>query len=92
VYYSLGDVDEVMSAEANVSAEKTIAANLADKTHLYLTLGNITGTNYKIGAAIKLRVKRIASTGTEPANDPFLAMVGLHYQIDAIGSSSQTSK
>lgn len=92
VYYSWGDTDEVMSAEGSLTAEVTITANLADKTHLYLDIGDVTGTNYKIGSLLKMRVKRIAGTGTEPAVDPFVEQVGIHYQIDTIGSREETVK
>jgi len=92
VYYSWGDMNEVMSAQASLTAELTIAANLADKTYLFLDMGDITGTNYKIGSLLKMRVMRIAGTGTEPANDPFVEQVGIHYQIDTIGSRQELIK
>jgi hypothetical protein len=92
IYYSWGDTDEVMSAQASLTAEATITANLADKTHLFLDMGDITGTNYKIGSILKLRVMRIAGTGTEPAVDPFVEMIGIHYQIDTVGSRQELVK
>jgi len=92
VYYSWGDMDEAMSAEGSVTEEATITAALADKTHLFLDLGDITGTNYKIGSLLKLRVKRVAGTGTEPANDPFVEMIGIHYQCNSVGSETELIK
>jgi hypothetical protein len=92
IYYSWGDMDEVMGAEASLTAEATIAANVADRTHLFLDMGDITGENYKIESLLKLRVKRIAGTGTEPAVDPFVEQVGIHYEIDALGSKTELVK
>lgn len=92
IYYSWGDMDEVMSAQGSLTAELTITANLADKTHLFLDMGDITGTNYKIGSLLKMRVIRIAGTGTEPAVDPFVEQAGIHYQIDTIGSRQELVK
>jgi hypothetical protein len=92
VYYSWGDNGEVMSAEGSKTAEVTIAAALADKTHLLLDLGSIAGVGYKINSILKLRIKRVAGTGTEPAADPFVEMVGVHYQADFIGSEGELVK
>ena len=92
VFYSWGDADEVMSAEANDSAEEDIPALEADRTHHILSITTVTGTNYKIGSLLKIRLKRIACTGTEPAEDPFVEMVGVHYQINTLGSRTQTVK
>lgn len=41
---------------------------------------------------VKMRIKRIAGTGTEPINDPFVGQVGIHYESDTIGSRSINSK
>ena len=92
VFYSWGDEGEVMPAEANANAEETIVASEADKTHHYLDIAAVTGTNYKIGSLLKVRLKRIAGTGTEPANDPFVEMVGVHYQVNTMGSRQKLVK
>jgi len=92
LYYSIGDMNEVMAAEDSLTAEYTIVGSTADKTHLFLDMGDITGTGYKIGSLIKFRLKRVAGTGTDPANDPFVEMVGIHYQVDAVGSKTELTK
>jgi hypothetical protein len=93
-YYSIGDAMEAMAAEANGSGESTIANGTADKSHILLNLKTITGTNYKIGAIINIRLKRIAKSagGNELTAEPFVMSVGVHYQIDTLGSRSVTSK
>lgn len=95
VYYTWANPDQgtnQFSGEDSLTAELDIPANQADKSAFYLSLGTITGTNFKIGAQLKFRIKRIAGTGTEPINNPFLGMVGVHYQIDTIGSRTITTK
>lgn len=95
IYYTYGLPDSFnnqFSAEASLTAELTIPANVVDKSVIYLTMGTITGTGLKIGTQIKFRIKRIASTGTEPTGNPFLGMVGVHYQQNTLGSRLITTK
>lgn len=99
VYYTIGDMTEVMAAEANMTAELTIPGGTTDRTHLYLDMGDIVGATYKIGALIQMRVKRLDNsdhpghaTFAEPTADPFVANVGIHYQINSPGSSAETTK
>jgi hypothetical protein len=80
------------SSESSLTAELTIPANQLDKSGYYLSMGTISGIPIKIGTQLKMRIKRIAGTGTEPINDPFLGMVGVHYQKDTIGSRSMSAK
>ena len=94
IYYSWGDMNEAMSAQASLTAELTIPANTPDKTHLFLDMGDIAGATYKIGSLLKMRVTRIAKSagGANPAADPFVEQVGIHYQIDTIGSRQELVK
>jgi hypothetical protein len=46
----------------------------------------------KIGAQLKMRLKRIASAGTAPTGNPFGLQVGCHYQADTIGSRTVSGK
>jgi len=76
-----------------LSSETSIAENEPDKTHKYTSVLSFTPTGGKIGACLCISLKRIASvTNTAPANNPFVIMVGVHYQIDTIGSLSISSK
>ena len=80
------------SAEATLQAELTIPANQADKSAYYISLGTISGTNIKIGTQFKARLKRVAGTGTEPINDPFVGQLGIHYEKDTEGSRTISTK
>jgi hypothetical protein len=53
-------------------------------------MGNITLTNYLIGAQIKCRVKRIAAIGgTEYADDVYITQVGCHLEKTRMGSRNE---
>ncbi len=95
VEYTIGDIDEVMSAAAlATSGDYTITGGTADRTHLRIELGTITGTDLLIMAALKMRFRRIALVGggDAPSNDPFVLMVGAHIQEDTVGSRTETAK
>lgn len=95
IYYTYGISDNGSNqfiTEASLTAELTIPANQLDKSTYYLSMGTIPGTGIKIGTQLKMRIKRIAGTGTEPVNNPFLGQVGVHFQKDTIGSRTMTSK
>lgn len=85
-------VDITFSSSTVVSAESVIYSTDSDRTHKYTSIGVIDGTNIKIGAIISLRIRRIASTGTAPSNNPFGLMLGLHYEKNTLGSKMRTSK
>lgn len=78
--------------ESSISAEITIAANTPDKSAMYLSLGAINGALLKVGTQLKMRLKRITATGTSPTNAPFVGQVGVHYQVDSLGSTTMASK
>lgn len=69
-----------------------IPANTPDKTMLILPLGNFTPSSAKIGAHVVPRLKRIASSGTAPTNNPWIPMLQMHVQKDTIGSRQMTAK
>ncbi|KKL10333.1 hypothetical protein LCGC14_2556920, partial [marine sediment metagenome] len=57
-----------------------------------IDIGDDTTSNFVQGAIIKGRIRRIASTGTEPTSDPFLTEVGIHIESDTIGTRTATVK
>ena len=75
-----------------VSAETVIPANTLDRSGCYTNVGVITGTGLKMGAQIKMRLRRIASAGTAPTGNPFALQVGIHYEGDTMGSRTTTGK
>lgn len=81
------------ASETTISAQFEIPADTPDKTHFIETIGTITGTGFTIGDDITLRFRRIADVGgTDPANDPFVSMIGIHIPEDTQGSRQVAMK
>jgi hypothetical protein len=92
LYIAYADANEVWT-ETSKTAEITIPTGTADLTHLFLDMGDLTFTNQLIGCQIKLRLKRIAATGgTEYPNHIFVTQVGIHHEIDTMGSRGVATK
>lgn len=92
--YTIGDMGEVMSAAAVVTSGDFLIPGLtADRTHFYVPIGTIAGATYLIGAALKMRFRRIATIGgVAPTNDPFVLMAGAHVEEDTVGSRQELAK
>ncbi len=89
----LGDpAPTAFAAAATASAETQIPANTPDKTHIRTSVITFTPVGGKINANILLSLKRIASAGTAPTNDPWVLMVGIHYERDTVGSRTTSTK
>lgn len=81
------------AASTVLSTEVKIPANTATKTHIYTDIGtNISGTNIRFGSIIAYRFRRIASSGTAPAADPFALSIGFHIEQDTMGSRTELTK
>lgn len=76
----------------SISGDFLIPANTPDRTHYYLDIGDIVSVGIEIGAIGKGRVRRIASTGVAPSNNPFGLSVGMHFEADTIGSRQERVK
>lgn len=75
------------AAATTLSTETLIPASTPDKTYMYTSVLSFTPTAGVIGAGLLMSLKRIASvTNPTPANSPWVIMVGVHYQINTIGS------
>ncbi len=98
VEYTIADVPaesgfgDVYPATITVNAELTIPAGTTDLTGFSIDIGDDTSGDFVQGAIVKGRVRRIASSGTEPTSDPFLTEVGIHIESDTIGTRTATSK
>ncbi len=75
-----------------MNGEMTIPANTTDRTSFVLDVGiDITGIILQ-GASVVGRMRRIASSGTEPAADPFVTQLGIHIEKDTVGSRTELTK
>lgn len=74
------------------SAEATVPTSTTANTHYLTDIYTYTPTNVTPGSMFHVRIKRIAASGTDPADDPVVLGVHFHYQIDTIGSRQITTK
>lgn len=85
-------VGSALPSTTVVSMEQTIPADTPDKTHMYTDIDDINGTGIAIGAIVAVRFKRIAASGTDPTSDPYCLMLGIHHEIDTLGSNTEYVK
>lgn len=86
IYIAYADDGSVFT-ETSKDVEVEIPTGTADLTHLITGATALSMTGLKVGTQLNLRVKRIAATtGTEYPNHIFLKQVGIHYEIDTLGS------
>ncbi len=87
-----GAFGDVFNGTTTIPGEITIPASTVDKTAWVIDVGDDATGNFLQGSSIKGRVRRIASTGTEPASDPFVYQVGIHIEKDTVGSRTELTK
>ena len=98
IEYSIVDVQpesgfgDVYPSTTTINAELTIPASTTDLTAFTIDIGDDTTGNFVQGAIVKGRVRRIASSGSEPSSDPFLTEVGIHLESYTIGTRTATTK
>jgi len=80
------------TAITTTSDELLIPADTPDRTMLVREIAVVSLPALEIGSHIFARLKRVASTGTAPAQNPFLTMLQLHVLCDSIGSVNMTNK
>ena len=90
--YWFVDMGEASTTTTVITSADYTLTN-ADGQHEYIDLGDITGTNFKIGALLAFQLKRVALVdGSNPSSDPFVLSVGFHHQLDTMGSRQETAK
>ncbi len=87
-----GIFGDVYAGTTIINAEVTIPSGTTDKTAFVITVGTDTTGNFLQAATLVGRVRRIASSGTEPASDPFVLQVGVHIEQDTVGSRTALTK
>lgn len=98
IEYSIADMDatdglgDVFPATTTINAEFTIPDGTADLTAIFISIGTDSTGDFGMGATIKGRIRRIASSGTELVGDIFVTQVGVHYEIDTVGSRAMVTK
>ena len=91
-YNVVTGIGSVFTTSAFIEFEYKIPANTTDRSGFYFDIGDILGTNIKIGSQIHCKLTRIASTGLAPIAPPFISTFGIHYKNDTIGSRQEYVK
>lgn len=86
------NVDGQLSASDTQSVEYTIPANTPTKTMKVISIYDWIPIGGKITGHVYARLKRIASTGTAPTNNPWCTMLQLHVECDTLGSRTISLK
>jgi len=87
--YTVAIVGSVFPATTTVTYNAS-SGGVAD-AHLLTTICTISGTSLNISSVIHFRLFRNGSTDAFTGN-AFLHRIGVHYQVDTIGSTQQTAK
>lgn len=87
-----GDFGDAYTGTTIMNGEITIPANTPDKTSWVIDVGRDNTGDILQGASVVGRVRRIASSGTEPASDPFVIQIGIHVEQDTTGSRTELTK
>ena len=87
-----GAFGDVYTGTTTINGEITIPASTTDITAYVVDIGTDVTGDFLQGSTVKGRVRRIASSGTEPAADPFVIQVGIHIEQDTVGSRTELTK
>lgn len=88
--YAIEPASGALAAPTTINVEVTVASGTAVNTVQRDDIGT-----FVIPAIARLahaRLKRIASSGTEPSVDPILSALHFHYEIDTVGSREILAK
>lgn len=93
LYLAYADDNGDVYTEVSRNIEITVPDATADLSHLFGFATAVDFSGLTIGTQVVARIKRIAATaGTEYPNSVFITQVGLHAEIDGLGSSQIGSK
>lgn len=96
LYYTLSNTTGVATGELSAtSGVYTIPANTPAKTHFLVELGaHIDMTGYKIGSQMNCRFTRdaITSGNGDPSANPYISSIGIHYKVNSLGSTEESTK
>lgn len=90
--YAINNINSVLGNSIVVQKVFSIPAN-SEKKHLYVDVATVSIPGLKISAGIGLRVCRRADLAADTYNQPcWITRAGIHYEKDAVGSSTETAK
>lgn len=87
--YTLGRSGVVLASATTITVEVAVTTQYAFNISSFAA---ITGTTFLIGDQFLFNFGRIAASADEYAGDALVATVGIHYQVDTLGSAQIASK
>jgi len=87
--YTVAQMDQTLDAVTTITKEIDYDTQYK---FLICEFDAIDGTNFKIGDQFMLTLERIAATSDEYAGDAIVASIGIHYQINTLGSRQRLIK
>lgn len=92
--YEWWNANSATSTAGNVVIEVTTGAADVDKQNYITSFPTISGAGMTVGAQIMMRLSRIAKSagGSDPVGDPWPTQVGIHVELDTVGSRTVTAK
>lgn len=91
VWIQYADAFGLWSEQTFTKEVELVDGTPAMKHHL-VKMGKFSLGGYHVGMQIKLRVKRIATTGAEYTPDVYITQCGMHLEHNALGSRQISSK
>jgi hypothetical protein len=92
VYFAYADSGDTWT-ETSVTAELTIPNGTGALEAFYLDMGDVALTGKGIGTQCKITVERIAATGGDEYSDEiFITQIGVHGELNTMGSRQETAK
>jgi len=93
--YQIANINGTFTVGSTLSVDVTLDANVTAFTHHVSAMtAKIPGSGVTIGSHILWRIKRVATTHVNgaPTTDPFGIALGMHVEIDTMGSRDWYAK
>jgi len=87
--YTFGIADSVLASATTITVEDAVTTQYAFG---YTYFAAISGSGRKIGDQLLFKFSRIAASSDEYAGDILLATIGIHYQVNSMGSAQISTK
>lgn len=82
-------INETLDAVTVITAESDFDTQYESIT---ISFNAITGTNLEIGDQFLFTLERIAASANEYGGEALLQTIGIHYEMDTVGSRTRTTK
>ena len=89
IIYTVARDAATLDAVTTITKESAITTQYS---FVFSDFAAVTGTNFKIGDQILFQVSRIAASADDYAGDALIGTLGIHYQVNTLGSRAIITK